>query len=237
MKNSEPIYKVIKKALILELESNKFNKNDPFYSEMDLRKKYTISSTTAVRILNELSNDGYIYRIQGKGSFVSKFNQGTSVKITDTHPYDQNEETTKIIDLNLENHFPDKLNLENNALPVIHLQRLRFFKDVPFEYSISWFAASLFPENFIDNAKANQSIYSVIDGHSNIDMLKQAFTQEYSAINPTEEIQNLLSLHGNTSTVIKIKRKVMRNSACLEFTISYLLPEYFGLKVDNTDQH
>lgn len=76
MSRKEPIYQTILSALILELNANHFRKNDPFYSESELRKKYQVSSTTVVRVLNMLADQGYIYRIQGKGSFVSKFNRG-----------------------------------------------------------------------------------------------------------------------------------------------------------------
>ena len=97
MSRKEPIYQTILSALILELNTNHFRKNDPFYSESELRKKYQVSSTTVVRVLNMLADQGYIYRIQGKGSFVSKFNRGTAVRITDTHTYDVDEEQVAIL--------------------------------------------------------------------------------------------------------------------------------------------
>ena len=48
MSRKEPIYQTILSALILELNTNHFRKNDPFYSESELRKKYQVSSTTVV---------------------------------------------------------------------------------------------------------------------------------------------------------------------------------------------
>ncbi len=52
---------------------------------------YSVSSITAVKALNELTSAGYLYRIQGKGTFVSKAKVSQSVKFSDIelHSLDQ----------------------------------------------------------------------------------------------------------------------------------------------------
>jgi DNA-binding GntR family transcriptional regulator len=70
---SKFLYKQIKDYL-LQLVTD--NKNVPHYklpSENQIAVKFNTSRITAKRALTELQEEGYIYRIQGKGSFLKQF--------------------------------------------------------------------------------------------------------------------------------------------------------------------
>lgn len=62
-----PKYEQIKQDLLREIKNHTFIPGDKFYSEADIKRKYAVSSITAVKALNELTSAGYLYRIQGKG--------------------------------------------------------------------------------------------------------------------------------------------------------------------------
>lgn len=72
-----PIYYQIKEALKEKIEGGDLEPHERLPSERDLEKNYGISRMTARRALSELESEGYVYREQGKGSFVSepKFRQ------------------------------------------------------------------------------------------------------------------------------------------------------------------
>lgn len=229
MQKKEPKYLTIIQALETELNSSKFKKNDPFYSENDIKKKYHVSSTTAVRVLNQLAGKKYITRIQGKGTFVSKFNLSTSVRITDTHPYDITQETVKILNAHLTDQIPSNYgkSLKDH---VWSIERIREVEE-PFQYSKSWFDKSLLSEEIIKNSIHINSIYELIREHSQIDMYKQQFVQNYIVTTaPTKQISKLLNI-SSTDLLIHEERWVKKDNEVLEYTDSYQLPKYFGLHI------
>lgn len=72
MKNYMPIYLQIKEDLIKEIKEGRFAPGDKIYSENELKKMYGVSSNTVIKTFAEMVKDGYLYRVQGKGTFVAK---------------------------------------------------------------------------------------------------------------------------------------------------------------------
>lgn len=71
MTNSNiPLYEKIKKDIIKKIDIGFYTDNEKLPSENQLVKIYSVSRITATKALVELSLDGYVYRLQGKGSFV-----------------------------------------------------------------------------------------------------------------------------------------------------------------------
>jgi len=234
MSKKEPIYKTIFNSLVLELNSTKFKKNDPFYSEKDIRTKYRVSSTTAVRVLNTLASEGYIHRVQGRGSFVSKFNRGTSVRVTDTHIYDQNNEQVIVLIANGETPPPSDSNFDDE--PTWYFERLRQIEEAPFEYSTSWYYQDLINANNIKHPSKIHSIYSLISKDNGLDMLQQGFSQNYSVVPiSNQRIADYLHIPLNTD-VVRIERWVYKEDLNFEYTVSYLLANYFGLRITSDNK-
>jgi len=66
-----PLYHQLKRLLQRSIESGRLLPNQPVEPEWRLSEKYQISRTTVRQALRELEGEGLIYRIQGKGTFVS----------------------------------------------------------------------------------------------------------------------------------------------------------------------
>lgn len=90
----QPHYLRLKKLLIQEIQKN-FTPGSRFYSQNELMRMHTLSYATVSRALTELKREGYIYRIQGKGTFVSEI----------VHPSTQNSNETNIGILFSDIHF------------------------------------------------------------------------------------------------------------------------------------
>jgi len=73
-----PVYYQLKEALKEQIESGVYKPHERLPSERELEEAYRISRMTARRALEELEAEGYIYRAQGRGSFVAepKIRQG-----------------------------------------------------------------------------------------------------------------------------------------------------------------
>jgi GntR family transcriptional regulator of arabinose operon len=66
-----PEYARIKKRLIAEIRSQRWVVGATIPSENQLMTRYKVSRTTVVRALQELVMEGYLYRQQGRGTFVA----------------------------------------------------------------------------------------------------------------------------------------------------------------------
>ena len=66
-----PLYEQIQNDIIQQIESGTLGDNQRIPSENELSRAYHVSRITATKALTELSLNGYIYRVQGKGSFVT----------------------------------------------------------------------------------------------------------------------------------------------------------------------
>ena len=69
-KDSKPLYEQIQNDIIQKIETGVYTDHQRIPSENELSRIYNVSRITATKALTELSLNGYVYRIQGKGSFV-----------------------------------------------------------------------------------------------------------------------------------------------------------------------
>lgn len=67
-----PKYERVKRVLIRDIESGRYQPGSAFPSESQLLEQFDVSRPTLVRSLQELVADGYLYRQQGKGTFVAE---------------------------------------------------------------------------------------------------------------------------------------------------------------------
>ncbi|MFV0498418.1 MAG: GntR family transcriptional regulator [Bacilli bacterium] len=66
-----PIYQQIKEGIKHSIETGVYKPNEKIPAEAELGVKYSASRITVRRALDELSNDGYLQKKQGIGTFVS----------------------------------------------------------------------------------------------------------------------------------------------------------------------
>ncbi len=67
-----PLYYQVAEALKSKIKEGEFKPGQMLPSERELGEKYKISRMTARKALSEIESEGYIYRSQGKGSFVAE---------------------------------------------------------------------------------------------------------------------------------------------------------------------
>lgn len=69
-KKAEYLYGRLKQDLIRKIDANEYLPGDRLPSENDLVKQYGVGRNTAKHALDDLVREGYVRRIQGKGTFV-----------------------------------------------------------------------------------------------------------------------------------------------------------------------
>ncbi|MFB7914509.1 substrate-binding domain-containing protein [Streptomyces sp. NPDC056061] len=71
MSTSGPKYQRIKDELRAEVARDEYEAGAPFITQNQLRERFGVSSTTAVRALNDLVAEGLLVRRRGRGTFVA----------------------------------------------------------------------------------------------------------------------------------------------------------------------
>ncbi len=74
-----PKYFLLKKTLIDKIDNEEFKPNVPIPSERELTELFQVSRITVRRAIEELVNEGYLYRIQGKGTYVKTDEGGSNL--------------------------------------------------------------------------------------------------------------------------------------------------------------
>ncbi|AOM42764.1 histidine utilization repressor [Xenorhabdus hominickii] len=67
-----PLYAKVKQAIIEKIHTGEWKPHDRVPSEAELVKQFNCSRMTANRALRELMTEGFLFRLQGVGSFVSE---------------------------------------------------------------------------------------------------------------------------------------------------------------------
>ena len=70
--NSTPLYLQLKNKIKREIRTGILKPGDKIPSEAQLQKEYGMSRVTVRNAMEELTVEGYIIKVQGKGSFVAQ---------------------------------------------------------------------------------------------------------------------------------------------------------------------
>lgn len=164
-----PLYYQLKQLLLEEIQSGNFSENDCLPTEIELSTMFGISRPTVRQAINELVNEGYLSRLKGKGTFVTKpkinqefvhiienFNEGMLRKGI--------KPKTKVLDLKIieaDEELVQALEVEPGD-KVIELLRLRYANDEPIVLVNTFIPYDLCPELLEVNLK-EVSIYATFE--------------------------------------------------------------------------
>ena len=148
-----PVYFKLQTALQKEIETGKWEPGQVFHTEKAIAETYQISIGTVKKALLNLIKEGYLYRIQGKGTFVA----GTAMRhksIECPHYYNVREEfadrdadlKVQLSDVKIIKSFEpaiDYLKIKANQ-DLVELKRLFVLEGTPVVYCISYMPQKLF---------------------------------------------------------------------------------------------
>lgn len=224
-------YIKIKHALKEEILSNKFTSGDKFYSEKELVEKFQVSSITVIRAVKELASEGFLVRIQGKGTYISKARKQKLITFSDIELFDINHEQVQVLSINKGNnpHILKELELTSDA-NYFRIERIRLFNDSPYFYQKSYI-----PEKFIVNTRDlnyYESIYQRFKTDFSINMSDQFFNETNQIVFPSDDyIASKLDISTNIPTVKQIKKtREWQSNDILEYTISHKKWDYYMIE-------
>lgn len=68
----KPKYQKLKDYIIQTIQREELKPGEKIYSENELAEKFLISRHTVRQAIGELTNEGWLYRVQGKGTFINR---------------------------------------------------------------------------------------------------------------------------------------------------------------------
>lgn len=165
----KPVYKVIEEKIKKDIEDGILKNGDLIPSENELKNQYNISRMTVRIALNNLVNEGYLYKHKGKGTFVNytKIEKRLDGITGFSEQMRQNniESFNKIISINLitaTKIVAEKLSI-NYEDEVYQIERLRYANNTPICYEMVYLPKTIF--NTIDESVFEGSFYEYVENN------------------------------------------------------------------------
>ena len=186
-----PLYKQVRKLILDDIKSL-----EPFSrigSERDYSKKFDVSRITVRNAFHKLVQEGYLIRIVGKGTYVSKDSESSEFSQTisfteDMKRYKYYNTHSKIIKfeiINAKQELTNKLEI-NTGDKVYRLHRLRYINNIPMAIQDSFTVYDLCPT--LDKYDfSHESLYRVFKEFFNFKLAYSNNTLEARISNKSEE--------------------------------------------------
>lgn len=229
-----PKYQQIKQSLLYEIKNGKFLPGDKFYSEADLKSKFNVSSITAVKALQCLTNEGYLVRYQGKGTYVSKAKRGKIVKFSDREKYQDGQEKTEILSIQMitDKKIASELNISENE-PFYHIKRVRCVDDKPILVQNSYIIREFIRPEDVEHPERFTSIYTKIRQDYGIDLFQADSKEITEIVYPTpQEERELLGLLGDAPSAFTKRYTYLFDGRTIEYIEMYKRWDYFSIEIE-----
>lgn len=192
-----PKYYLLKKEIVHQIDNEFFKDGELIPSERELVQKYGVSRITVRRAIDELVSEGYLYRVQGKGTFVKSNLLEQNIITLNSITQDiiaMNKKPRRIVNrVEIAPSFPKRtkeLEINPNDKLII-IDRLYLGDDEPVTRTISYIPYKYFPGlekyDFVKN-----SLFEVLEKDYGVKITRGLRTIE--AINPPEGVAEMLQI-------------------------------------------
>lgn len=197
MMEMAPKYYIVKKKIIEMIDQEEIGPDGMVPSERELMSMFEISRITAKKAIDDLVNEGYLYRIQGKGTFVKndKLNQDLISITSCTEDITRMGMTPSKKLISAEVISPDQMRMRKLQLSpgdkVFKVIRVYFADNEPLNLTTAYLPCKLFPgiENYDFGVN---SIYSVLEKDYGVHITKATRTIE--AVLAMDEVPEILKM-------------------------------------------
>ncbi|MDN5361562.1 MAG: GntR family transcriptional regulator, N-acetylglucosamine utilization regulator [Moorella sp. (in: firmicutes)] len=229
-----PVYCQIKQDLLNQILTGILKPDDRVPSETDLAGTYSVSRMTARHALTELVNEGYLYRVHGKGTFVSRPKIECSYAPLTGFMDDMRERgflpSSRLLALSITSPGPDlrnKLGLSPRD-KVYQIKRLRFANAEPIVIQVSHIPQPLCPGLEEENLEGN-SLYSILENRYGL-RLNHA-RQRLEATRATSEQARLLGIAKASPLLYVHRLSFLSDNTPVEFVESWYRSDRYAFEV------
>lgn len=232
--SKSPLYYQLAEIIIEEIKEKNLQENDKILTEREYCEKYNLSRATVRQAIAYLEKKGYIYKIQGCGTFVSsrtmkqkllKFYSFTEEmkkqgkvpesKILSFKEIKADEKISKELKLNVD----DK---------VFELIRLRIADGEAVMYEKTYLPAKKMPELSKKDLLKNP-LYDILQSRYKLSFTKAL--ERFSVLSADKKTADVLNISEN-SPLIKLQRWTYTGIEIVEYTVSSVRGDRFEFEVE-----
>lgn len=218
-----PIYKVIENDIKLKINQGELKSGDLVPSENELKDQYNVSRMTVRQALNNLVNDGYLFRHKGKGTFISQRKIEKNIhgvrSFTEEMAATGRKVSNKILSFERVEATADiaeKLFLSKGD-EVIHIERVRYGNDIPVLFEQLYIPGNLFKTIVKENLQG--SFYKYME--TELGMQISYCIQSIEAISADSKVSVALEVNKNVPTLLIVRNTFLSNGRPFEYVKSY----------------
>lgn len=197
--SSKPLYLQLDEILRSSIAEGIWKPDEMIPSESELSQKYNISRMTVRSVISQLTHEGMLYRVQGKGTFITQPKidavtpayQGIREQL-EQQGYDTIMNLLKIEKTVCNGYVAEKLRIKTGD-PVMVIQILRYVQSIPFSLHTSYV-----PEHFMPD---------LIEKVTNVDQYQDYLTEKYKELNTKcfKETLEAITTTRDVADLIKVK--------------------------------
>ncbi|MFP7299798.1 GntR family transcriptional regulator [Neobacillus niacini] len=203
-----PLYHQLKERLKHSIEQGEWQPGDQIPSENQLVNEYNVSRNTAKKAIEELVQDGLLYRKQGKGTFVAKprLQQSLMGLYSFSKVFKEKGLTPKDILIEIREVRPTQEIIQELQISddetVIEMKRLRCVEDDPYILESSFFPKSVIPDMSMLNKVGQISLYDFLEQELNI-IIKRAIEAFEPVLIKSDESEYLETEEGRPALLLE----------------------------------
>lgn len=200
-KEGKSLHSKVKEEIIRLITEKKYKPNTLLPTEAEFCEKFGVSRTTIRTALQQLSTEGYIYREQGRGTFVSDSKVKQTLSTTDVKFSEQlmtqgKKPLIKVLSLQVvsADEFLANLFQLKEGDPVNRLERIRYADEEPLQYEIAYLP--WFKTPGLDREECEKSLYKLLEVQFRLTIKKTV--EQLELILADEAIADTLNILVNT---------------------------------------
>lgn len=230
-----PIYYQIKQDIQQQIIVGKIKPNERIPSEETLAKQYGISRMTARHAVTQLVNEGFLYRVHGKGTFVSKPRVEKSfapltgfVEDMRARGFVPGSKVLALREINPPNKVKGVLQL-GGADAVFEIARLRSANAEPIVIQKAYIPSKLCPA-LLQNDFENSSLYEVLAKKYGLILFRAS--QRLEAVSATREQAELLGIKRGSPLLYVERISYLEDSTPVEFVEIWFRGDRYAFEVE-----
>lgn len=223
-------------TLLQQIDDQAYKEHDKLPSERELCEIYDMSRITVRQALQQLTLEGYIYKLHGKGTFIApkSYNQVLSQLYSFTEEMKKMGKvpTTKVLSfetLIADERLANKMGI-NSGEEVFKIIRLRLADDEVLMYETSYLPKKLF-NHLTEKDLRERPMYDIFNEDYQIVLTKAI--EKFSATSLRSLEATYFDVDENKPGML-IKRYAYHNSDLIEYTISVARGDRFNYTVELT---
>lgn len=233
--NSIPLYLQVISQLVKKINNNEWENGEKLPTEKELSDIFGVSLITIRKALQELNMQGMIYKIHGKGSYVSKNdNQIHDLKLNHIRSFSEEMATNKkdigSILLNVKEISGTSEDIKIFKIKknekIIIVKRVRTVNGTPTHVSTHKIPSSILKNK--ENIDFSKSIYQTLES---LNVKIEKGTEEITAVTPSNSEAEILGISSN-QPVIKSTATITDGRNIIMITDSVINSKRIKIKVD-----